>query len=197
MQLPGWVTWPKFGPPWFAETVLRTCWYAIVAVSVLLAACTPEPPPPAPKPVASVRAGSVSISGDDALVQVLSWSLPVVELEQANVAAARRTAQRALANGDLFETAESAIPLYLAMQRLDADDAASAKGVADARQELIGQGDAALAAGDEDLQALRAAQRRAAVLRKLWPQQPDVLAYLQRVDLSERAWIAMPKARPR
>jgi len=172
----------------FPEPAVRAWWSAIVAVTVVLAACQPQPPPPAAKPVASVRAGSVSISGDDALVQVLSWSLPVVELQQAEVAAARRAAQLALANGDLFETAESAIPLYLAMQRLDADDAASAKGVADARQALVGQGDAALAAGDEDLQALRAAQRRAAVLRKLWPQEPEAMAYLQRVDRSERAW---------
>ena len=154
----------------------------------MLVACRPEPPPPAARPVASVSAGSVSISGDDALMQVLSWSLPAVALEPANVAIARRAAQRALAEGDLFETADSAIPLYLALQRMDADDAASREGVANARQALIVQGDAALVAGDEDLQALRAAQRRASVLRQLWPQEPDVLAYLQRVDRSERAW---------
>ena len=189
MQLPEWVTWPKFGRPLFLEPAVRSWWYATFVVSVLLVACTPQPSPPKARPAASARAGSVSISGDDTLVQVLSWSLPVVQLvEQENVAAARRTAQRGLAKGDLFETAESAIPLYLALQRLDADDAASAKGVADARLALIAQGDAALAAGDEDLLALRAAQRRAAVLRKLWPQEPEVLAYLQRVDLSERIW---------
>lgn len=167
---------------------MRAGWSALVAVSFVLAACAPEPPPPGLKPVASARAGSVSISGDDALVQVLSWSLPVVALAEDDAPAIRRKAQRALAAGDLFETEDSAIPLYLALLRLEPQDAASAQGVAAARDALAAQGDAALEAGDDDLQALRAAQRRAAVLRKLWPQDAEVTAYLQRVDRSERAW---------
>lgn len=167
---------------------MRTGWSALAAASLALAACTQEPPPPAPRPVASVRAGNVSISGDDALAQVLSWSLPTVVVAPGDATTARGKAQRALAAGDLFETADSAIPLFLALQALDAGDAASAQGLVDARQALIAQGDAALDAGDDDLESLRAAQRRAAVLRQLWPKEPGVLAYLQRVDASERAW---------
>lgn len=169
---------------------MRIRWSVPALACVLLAACKPGPgePVPAVPPVASVRAGSVSISGDDALVRVLSWSLPPVVLAPGDVAASRRKAQQALAAGDLFETAESAIPLYLALQELAPGDPALAQGVADARQALVSQGDAALAAGDDDLPALRAAQRRAAVLRQLWPTAPEVVAYLQRVDRSERAW---------
>ncbi len=175
------------------ELDLRAGWTAIVIV-LLLAACEPEKRAPVPdKPpsvavVASVRAGSVSISGDDALAQVLTWSLPVVEFEKDGARAARRKVKHALEAGDLFETAESAIPLLLALQRLQPDDAGLAVQVEEARAALIEQGDAALIGGDSDLVALRAAQRRAAVLRKLWPGDADVLAYLARVERSERAW---------
>ncbi|MEO6155833.1 MAG: hypothetical protein ABIP16_08930, partial [Thermomonas sp.] len=72
--------------------------------------------------------------------------------------------------------------------RLQPEDAALESQLAQARAALIAQGDAALIEGDADLDALRMAQRRAAVLRKLWPADADVLAYLARVDRSERAW---------
>lgn len=187
-----------FRLPALAETDgdrdLRAGWTAIVIV-LLLAACEPDKKPArAPAKlssvaaVLSVRAGNVSISGDDALAQVLTWSLPAVVIEKDGARAARRKLKHALEAGDLFETADSAIPLLLALQRLQPDDPALADEVAQARVGLIAQGDAALFEGDVDLDALRAAQRRAAVLRKLWPADADVLAYLARVDRSERAW---------
>lgn len=174
---------------------LRAIWTAIVIV-LLFAACEPEkhavaPAPGKPPSVAaapSVRAGSVSISGDDALAQVLSWSLPAVVVEKDGVRATRRKLKHALETDDLFETPESAIPLLFGLQRLQPDDAGLAVQLAGARAALVAQGDAALLEGDADLDALRAAQRRAAVLRKLWPADTDVLAYLARVDRSERAW---------
>ncbi|MFS8136706.1 MAG: formylglycine-generating enzyme family protein [Thermomonas sp.] len=130
----------------------------------------------------------MSISGDDALADVLSWSLPHVVMEPGGGRAARRKLKHALDNGDLFETADSAIPLLLALQVVQPDDPALAVQLASARSALIAQGDAALVDGDADLLALRVAQRRAAVLRKLWPVDAEVLAYLARVDRSERAW---------
>jgi formylglycine-generating enzyme required for sulfatase activity len=162
-----------------------------ILVALLLAACEPDKPAPAPvnvPSVASVRTGSVSVSGDDALAEVLTWSLPPVVIEKDGVRAARRKLEHALEAGDLFETADSAIPLLLGLQRLQPDDPALPDQLARARSALIAQGDAALIQGDAELDALRAAQRRAAVLRKLWPADADVLAYLARVDRSERAW---------
>ncbi|MEO5963709.1 MAG: formylglycine-generating enzyme family protein [Thermomonas sp.] len=165
-----------------------------IVIVLLLAACEPDKPAPAPDTpssvasVAAMRAGSVSISGDDTLAQVLSWSLPAVTIEKDEVRAARRKLRRALDTGDLFETADSAIPLLFALQRLYPDDPALAVEVTEARAALIAQGDAALIEGDTDLDALRSAQRRAAVLRRLWPNDADLLAYLARVDRSERAW---------
>ncbi|MEO5629095.1 MAG: formylglycine-generating enzyme family protein [Thermomonas sp.] len=171
---------------------MRTGWAAIVVLlSIVLAACKPEPPASAAKPlepVASVRTGSVSISGDDDMANVLSWSLPAVVVGAGDVAAAKRKAQGALDAGDLFETADSAIPILLAVQRVQPDEPDHTTRLREARIALIAQGDAALVEGDEDLDALRAAQRRAAVLRRLWPREPDVLAYVGRVDRSERAW---------
>ncbi len=175
---------------------MRAGWTVIVIVLLLLAACKPEQPAPASVPekspavavMPSVSAGSVSISGDDALAEVLSWSLPVVVIEKEGERGARRKLKHALETGDLFESVDSAIPLLFALQRLQPDDLVLAMQVAEARRALEGQGDAALLAGDTDIDALRAAQRRAAVLRKLWPADASVLAYLARVDRSERAW---------
>ena len=172
---------------------LRVGWTPFLIV-VLLAGCQPKPPAAAPAKmpsaasVAAVRAGSVSISGDDELAQVLTWSLPPVVIEPSGVRAARRKLKHALDTGDLFETADSAIPLLLALQRLQPDDPTMADQLSAARSALIAQADEALVEGDADLHGLRAAQRRSAVLRKLWPTDAEVLAYLARVDRSERAW---------
>ena len=170
------------------ECGLRAAWLPIIVASIALSACKPQAPAQAPEVDAPERTGSVSISGGDELAQVLSWSLPRVELQADDAASARAKAERALAAGDLFETAESAIPLLFALQSLQPDDAGIAQLLDAARAALIEQGDAALAAGDDDVDALRAAQRRGAVLRKLWPQQAEVVAYLERVDRSEQAW---------
>lgn len=153
-----------------------------------LAACARQPAAPVETEAQPERVGSVRISGDDALAAVLSWTPPVVELTPAEAPAARRRARAALARDDLFESAESAIPLLLAVQRADPGQAGDAELLARAREALVAQGDAALAAGEEDLDQLRAAQRRSAVLHRLWPQDPEVRAYRLRVDRGERAW---------
>ena len=156
---------------------------------MLLAGCKPDgSPPPAPVVPPSVRAGSVSISGDDTLAGVLSWTPPPVAIEAGMEAQAHLRAQAALEAGDLFETADSAIPLWLALQARDPGDAAAAAGLARARAALRTQGEDALARADEDLQALRAAQRRGAVAQRLWPREAEVADFQRRVDLAGRVW---------
>ena len=155
-------------------------------VPLVLAACKPDAPAPAPPPPqVDLPAGSVSISGDDALAGVLSWSLPAVQVDDP--AAARKAARRALEQGDLFETPASAIPILIALQRQHPGDPADAKLLDRAQSALIGQANAALDAADEDLAALRFAQRHATVLRTLWPEAPRVQAYLRQVDAAEHA----------
>ena len=167
---------------------MRAGWTVIALfVPLVLVACRPETPVAAvPPPAQEERpAGSVSISGDDALASVLSWSLPAVQVDDP--AAARKAAQRALAQGDLFETPVSAIPLLIALQRQHPGDEADAKLLDRAQSALIGQANAALDAADEDLAALRFAQRHATVLRTLWPDTARVQVYLQAVDAAEQA----------
>ena len=154
---------------------------------LVFVACKPDAPAtPLPLPAQpELPAGSVSISGDDALAGVLSWSLPAVQVDDP--AAARKAAQRALAQGDLFETSASAIPILIALQRQHPGDEGDAKLLDRAQSALIGQANAALDAADDDLAALRFAQRHATVLRTLWPDAPRAKAYLREVDAAEQA----------
>ena len=107
---------------------MRAAWSLVSAMALVLAACKPPAQATPEKRDAPARTGSVSISGDDELARILSWSLPVVALQAGDAVRARAKAQRALAVGDLFETAESAIPLLIALQRLQPDDAGIAFG---------------------------------------------------------------------
>ncbi|HOZ24871.1 MAG TPA: hypothetical protein PLI83_08800, partial [Thermomonas sp.] len=129
---------------------MRAGWTVIALfVPLALAACGPETPV-APTPQAAqpeLPAGSVSISGDDALAGVLSWSLPAVQVDDP--AAARKAAQRALEQGDLFETSASAIPILIALQRQYPGEEGDAKLLERAQAALIGQANAALDAADE------------------------------------------------
>lgn len=164
----------------------------------MLVACGRDPAPPArpaatPAPAAAAGVvapaprseGEVSIQGDDALAGVLSWSLPEVKIEHP--ARARAEARRALANGDLFETEHSAIPLLLALHKLQPDNPDDGPLLAKARSALLAQANAALGAS-EDPASLRYAQRMGTVLRLLWPADRDVQEYLERVDQAERAF---------
>ena len=170
---------------------MRAGWTAIAAVvSFALVGCGRAPEQSGSAPVAPAapepqRTGSVSISGDDTLAEVLSWSLPDADASDAKAARAR--ARRALAKGDLFETADSAIPILLALQREHPGDEGDARMLEQARAALVGQARVALDAADDDLAALRFAQRHGTVLRTLWPQAGDVQAYLQEVDKAEQA----------
>ncbi|WP_275672476.1 formylglycine-generating enzyme family protein [Thermomonas alba] len=127
----------------------------------------------------------VRIEGDDALAEVLSWSLPDVRIDDP--ARARAQARRALARGDLFETPGSAIPLLIALQKREPGNAQDARLLEKAQAALLAQAWIALAGGD-DLASLRFAQRHGSVLRALWPEHPEVVRYLQAVDRAGRAF---------
>lgn len=164
----------------------------LAVVIVLLAGCKPHPDAPVddsktrlklqvvPMPEqVPVSAGNVSVQGDDQLAAVLSWSLPQVEI--TSPARARAEARRALANGDLFETAHSAIPLLLALQKADPGKTQDARLLARAQAALLSQAWMALKV-DEDVASLRFAQRHGTVLRTLWPDLPEVKEYQSAVD---------------
>ncbi len=179
------------------EQGLRAGGFFLVAL-VLLAGCKPQPEAPTlelqalpgqerlpAQPPALEAAGRVSISGDDALAGVLSWTLPEVHVEQP--ARARAAARRALAKGDLFETGQSAIPLLLALRKLQPDNAQDARQLEKAQAALLAQAWLALDAS-EDLAALHSAQRHGTVLRALWPNLPEAKSYLDAVDRAAQAF---------
>lgn len=168
-----------------------------IAMVALLASCgreqaplaqSPAPQPPrsaAASPQAHASSGAVSIHGDDALADVLSWTLPKVEINQPE--RARAQARRALQEGDLFETEHSAIPLLMALRTLQPDAAGDQELLGRARAALLAQANIALDAS-EDPASLRYAQRMGNVLRTLWPDMNEVGDYLAKVDRAERAF---------
>ena len=171
------------------------CRVLLIVVIALVAACGRKPPP-APVPATPATAskpsttparqqGAVNIRGDDALADVLSWSLPEVVIERPE--RARAEARRALAKGDLFETDHSAIPLLMALRKLEPDNKDDAAQLDRARAALLAQANIALEAS-ADPASLRYAQRMGTVLRTLWPQLAEVQDFLGKVDRAERAF---------
>lgn len=132
--------------------------------------------------------GNVTISGDDRIAEALTWRVPEAGVDAATLPQARQRAEAALRAGHLYEDTGAAIPLYLGILRLAPDDAEARAGLVRAVTRLLAQGDAALAAADDDAEALRTALRITAVLRRVQADDPQVQAYLARVDAAERAW---------
>ncbi|CAN5725319.1 hypothetical protein BH23PSE2_BH23PSE2_12750 [soil metagenome] len=90
---------------------------------------------------ATVRGdGSVTISGDDRIAASLTWHAPEITLVADEVAPARRRADRAFAAGRLYEDAEAAIPLYLAVLAQVPEDAAATAGLQRAMARLLADG---------------------------------------------------------
>ena len=161
---------------------------------LLLAACgasqdAPAPGQPAPTDGQTGEGrASVTISGDDQLVEALTWRIPPVELAAEGIGDARRRADEALGEGRLHEDADAAIPLYLAILRLAPDDARARRGLDRALTALLRRGDEQLALAGEDDAALREAHALAAVARTIAAEDAEVRSYLERVDLADRLW---------
>ena len=167
--------------------------YTLLLALALTGACTPtaQVAPNAATPAAAPqdpRLPSVTVSGDDSAPGALDWRPPAVVLAPGEVDQAKRRAATALDEGRLFEAAEDAIPLYLAVRALAPDDAQVKRGLQRAQALLMKQGNAALELADEDADALVRASRIAPVLRTLRPEDPEVQAYLSKVDAADHLW---------
>ena len=132
--------------------------------------------------------GSVTVSGDDSLLDSLSWRVPQVEIPEDGARDALGRADEALAAGLLHEDADSAIPLYLALRERPEHARAAQRGLDRALARLLATGAAALALADDDAEALRQAQRVAAVARVVAGDDDAVAEYLARLDEVERLW---------
>ncbi|RDZ28007.1 formylglycine-generating enzyme family protein [Lysobacter silvisoli] len=154
--------------------------------ALLLAACSRDPAPAAPD-AAAVRAPIVTISADQAVSPVPPWQPPAIAVDAANERALRGRAEAALAQGRLYDDAESAIPLYYALSRYAPNEARYAAGFERALALLLVQGDEALAGIDDDPLQLREAHEAAAVARAVAPAHKKVVAFLARVDRADQA----------
>ncbi len=133
--------------------------------------------------------GTVTVSGDDAIAERLTWRSPKIVLDDAGIPAARKRAAAALAEGRLYEDAEAAIPLYLALLAHDADDAKAKAGLTRALTRLGKAGQDALAASGDDAEALRRAHAVGAVMRSVGIERVDGGSdYLFRLDRADRLW---------
>lgn len=163
---------------------------ALIACVLAFAACDRLPAhfPGRHAAAAKPGVGEVTIAGDDSVAAMLTWEPPSVAVDEANLAALREQAIRALAKGRLYEDADAAIPIDLAILRTHAGDAQARANLDRAVAKLLENGDAALAKADDDFDALRAAHQVAAVARVAAPGTKDVDAYLTRVDIADQAW---------
>lgn len=134
----------------------------------------------------AIRMPSVTVSGDDSAVDELTWRAPEGVLTSDGAAEAHERAAKALAEGRLFDGPDDAIPLYLALQRLDGADARAKTGLGRSLDRLLDQGAQALRHAQDRTESLRRARQIAAVARTVAPGDPAVTAYLARVDEADQ-----------
>lgn len=172
---------------------LRGAWIVLLAGVAAVAGCARDAAPQEGVPEAPVAgveagpAGSVTISGDDSAAGELTWRAPAVELEGADPRELRRRAEAALAAGHLYEDADAAIPIYLALSTLPEYARQAAGGLQRALRQLLADGRAAIEAADGDAPAeLARARQLAAVARTVDATDAAVVRFLERLDLAER-----------
>jgi formylglycine-generating enzyme required for sulfatase activity len=167
---------------------LRAILAALLISLPWLAACSRDAATPDEASAAAdaVRMPSVTVTGDDSGVDELNWRPPAVALVPGDAADAHRRAARALSEGRLFDGPDDAIPLYLALQRLDAGDARAKTGLGRGLDRLLDQGAQVMRHAEDRTEALRRARQIAAVARTVAPADPAVVAYLARVDEADQ-----------
>lgn len=167
----------------------------LAGVLVALAACSADaPPPPAAaakpparaQPAAAAPAARVTIGGQDAAETVQRWQPPAVEIADDGVAAARRQAAQAFEQGRLYEDAQAAVPLWLALLQRDAKDRQAVAGLKRARQQLLDDANALLVRPLKQREAVAQASGMALVLLTIAPDDPRVRQLQSRVEMAQR-----------
>ncbi|GAA3930765.1 formylglycine-generating enzyme family protein [Luteimonas lutimaris] len=166
--------------------------FRIIVVALLLAGCSRSPGEAARDEPAddapALREGIVTVSGDDAVSETLTWRAPAVEIPADGVDDVLERAGEALQAGNLAIDAGSAVPLYMALSKAAPDDARVRDGLRRALAAVIARGDAALAQAGDDISALREAHQMAAVARAVDGDDKAVLGYLERIDQADTLW---------
>ena len=167
---------------------MRAILAALLLFSPWLAGCSRDAPEAreADAASASLRMPSVTVTGDDSGVEELNWRPPAVTLSPDDVADAYKRAADAVSEGRLFDGPDDAIPLYLALRGIDANDARAKAGLDRSLDRLLDQGAQALRHAEDRTESLRRARQIAAVARTVAPSDPAVSAYLARVDEADQ-----------
>ena len=167
----------------------------LAGVLVALAACSADAPPPPTavakpaaraQPAAAAPAARVTIGGEDAAETVQRWQPPAVEIADDGVAAARRQAAQAFEQGRLYEDAQAAVPLWLALLQRDAKDRQAVAGLKRARQQLLEDANALLVRPLKQREAVAQASDMALVLLTIAPDDPRVRQLQSRVEMAQR-----------
>jgi formylglycine-generating enzyme required for sulfatase activity len=161
---------------------------ATILGAAFLPACSRDAGAPSTPGSASDRGGSVTVRGDDRIAETLTWTAPTVDVPATGRQAALKKAAAALAAGHLYEDAEAAIPLYMALVRQDPGDAVARAGLQRGLDALLASGNGFLSTSGDEIEALRSAHRIAAVARTVAPDNAAVSDYLRRVDMADQLW---------
>lgn len=177
------------------RVIQQACAACAIATLFMLCACSPDTGAdasgalPAPPVERAIGDGLVTISGDDSIADRLTWRSPKIVLDDADVPAARKRAAAAIKDVHLYEDADAAIPLYLALLARDPDDARAQAGLKRALAALSKAGNDALAAAGDDAEALRRAQAVGAVMRSVGIDRIEKgTDFIERLDLADRVW---------
>ncbi|WP_354286230.1 formylglycine-generating enzyme family protein [Stenotrophomonas sp. 2619] len=138
------------------------------------------------QPAAAAPAARVTIGGEDAAETVQRWQPPAVEIADDGVAAARRQAAQAFEQGRLYEDAQAAVPLWLALLQRDAKDRQAVAGLKRARQQLLEDANALLVRPLKQREAVAQASDMALVLLTIAPDDPRVRQLQSRVEMAQR-----------
>ncbi|PJK10772.1 serine/threonine kinase [Lysobacteraceae bacterium NML120232] len=156
---------------------------------VLLCACQTEGDSTAPENPgmdARLRRGLVSVSGDELPAYALNWRVPAADIADADDAEVIAKAKAAMAAGMLYENADAAIPLLLALAARSPENPALPAQLQAAMTQLLAQGDSVLAGLGEAGADIATAHRIAAVARTVDGEAAETLAFLDRVDAADR-----------
>ena len=174
------------------SSALRIAWIALAVGAAAAAGCARDDgdgsgaQARAPAEALLDATGNVTISGDDSQAVSLTWQVPEVDLEDADLEELRARAAAAMDAGHLYEDADAAIPIYLALADQPGHARVVEAGLRRALRLLLQQGDAALAAAGETPESMVRVRRLAAVARTVDGDNPSVVAFLERVDRAER-----------
>ncbi len=135
----------------------------------------PKVAPVAPDPAPTVE-----------LTALPAWEAPEASLAPEQLGEARKSADKALAEGRLYKTAEDAIPLYLAILAAQPQDRAARRGLDKARQLLRARAQELMAQPENQRQALAQAAEKIGVAVALAPEGKAERELEQRIATARR-----------